>query len=79
MEVLAQFFRSIFVVHNEFSERTLEFLAQFVSHMTTSEEFEEDLSLTDDVQAHPFLTDIIIETLKVKFIRKISCICQALF
>lgn len=50
-------------MQNEFSERTLEFLAQFVSHMTSSEEAEDELS--EEIQPHPFLTDVTIETLKV--------------
>lgn len=56
--------RTIFISQNEYSERTLDFLAQFVTHMTSSED-DTDAELFDDVPAHPFLTKIVIETLKV--------------
>lgn len=56
--------RNIFVSQNEFSERTLDFLAQFITHMTASED-DTDVELFDDAPAHPFLTKIVIETLKV--------------
>ncbi|KAG5872721.1 hypothetical protein JTB14_019964 [Gonioctena quinquepunctata] len=48
---------------NEYIERVLDFLAQFVSLVTPANENEDDL--TGASTAHPFLTRIIIETLKV--------------
>lgn len=58
--------RNIFISQNEYSERTLDFLAQFVTHMTSSDD--SNAELFDDVPAHPFLTQIVIETLKVHWI-----------
>lgn len=64
MEVLSQYLQEIFSVQNEFSERTLDFLAQFVTHMTSSENTDDE-ELFEDKPVHPFLTDVVIETLKV--------------
>lgn len=55
-----------FIVQNEYSERVIEFLAQFIAHMTSNKEVTEDLN--DDSPIHEFLTDIVAETLQVIFL-----------
>lgn len=63
MRVLSEYMSCIFLSRNEYSERTLEFLAQFVSLMTSSDDT--DAELNDDIPPHLFLSDVVVETLKV--------------
>ncbi|KAJ8943244.1 hypothetical protein NQ318_009935, partial [Aromia moschata] len=57
-------FQMDITVRNPYVERTLDFLAQLVAILTKPDENETQLYLDEDSPSHPFLTQVINETLK---------------
>ncbi|XP_023312044.1 condensin complex subunit 3 isoform X1 [Anoplophora glabripennis] len=63
LKLLKHIFHKYITTRNPYVERTLEFLAQFVSFVTKSNE-NDTTSQDEDSSSHPFLTEVIVETLK---------------